>query len=322
MITKAQKTRLAIFLIVSTFVLLILLAVVAGTRFMEDRDEYLIEYADVSVGGLEVGTQVKYHGIKVGRVEDVYVDPEDITKVVVRVSLRKGTPVKTDTRAVVSGIGITGLKYIELSGGTQGAERVEPGGKILPGPSFAEETEQMLDKLDRTLENLVALTSEGTRTSLRHMLISMDSLMVRVIDLIEANRDAVRITSENVARVSEDLVRISAKAEDSVDQVHRIVHSEEIEKGLENLYEITGTLKRELGDERLGNTLAALNELISNADKTFTHLDLTLLKSRGDIIRSFEELRESLENLREATAAVREDPSVLLRRSSREELGE
>lgn len=322
MITKAQKTRLAIFLIVSTFVLLILLSVVAGTRFMEERDEYLIEYADVSVGGLEVGTQVKYHGIKVGRVEDVYVDPEDITKVVVRVSLRKGTPVKTDTRAVVSGIGITGLKYIELSGGTQGAERVRPGGTILPGPSFAEETEQMLDKLDRTLENLVALTSEGTRTSLRHMLISMDSLMVRVIDLIEANRDAVRITSENVARVSEDLVRISAKAEDSVDQVHRIVHSEEIEKGLENLYEITGTLKRELGDERLGNTLAALNELISNADKTFTHLDLTLLKSRGDIIRSFEELRESLENLREATAAVREDPSVLLRRSSREELGE
>jgi len=322
MITRAQKIRLAIFLIVSAVLLLALLAVVAGMKFMEERDEYFIEYADVSVGGLEVSTQVKYHGIKVGRVEDVYVDPEDITKIVVRISLRKGTPVKTDTRAVVAGIGITGLKYIELSGGTRQAQEVNPGGKILPGPSFAEETEQILDKLDRTLGNLVELTAEDTRTILRSTLTSVDSLLVHVIDLVEANKDQIRTTSQNVAKVSGDLIRISAKAEDSVDRMHQIVHSEEIERSLENLHEITSTLKSDLGDQQLGRTLKALNELIANADRTFTHLDLTLLKSRSDIIRSFEELRESLENLREATAAVREDPSVLLRRSSREELGE
>ena len=239
-----------------------------------------------------------------------------------QISLRKDTPIKTDTKAVVAGIGITGLKYIELTGGTKQADRVEPGGTNQPGPSFTEATEEMLDKLDRILANLVDFTSEDTRIVVRRTISSMDSLLIGIIDLIETNRGEIRATSQNVARVSEDLVRISAKAENSVDRVYQIVQSEEIEQSLHNLQAITSALKSDLGDQQLGKTLKALNDLIANADRTFTHLDLTLLKSRTDIIRSFEELRESLENLKEATAAVREDPSVLLRRSSREELGE
>ena len=322
MITRAQKIRLGIFLLAATVLLLGLLVLVVGTKFMEDWDEYLIEYDDVSVAGLSVGTQVKYYGIKVGRVEDVYIAPEDITKIVVQISLRKDTPIKTDTKAVVAGIGITGLKYIELTGGTKQAERVKPGGKILAGTSFTEETEEMLDKLDRILANLVDFTSEDTRAVVRRTITSTDSLLIGIIDLIETNRDEIRMTSKNVVHVSEDLIRISAKAENSVDRVYQIVQSEEIEQSLHNLQEITSALKSDLGDQQLGKTLKALNDLIANADRTFTHMDLTLLKSRTDIIRSFQELRESLENLREATAAVREDPSVLLRRSSREELGE
>ena len=44
MITRAQKIRLGIFLLAATVLLLGLLVLVVGTKFMEDWDEYFIEY--------------------------------------------------------------------------------------------------------------------------------------------------------------------------------------------------------------------------------------------------------------------------------------
>jgi len=69
--SRPMKVRLGIFvgtglaLLVGAFVLL------AGRAMLERRDYYSIRYSEkgASFSGLEVGSDVKYSGIKIGRVE-------------------------------------------------------------------------------------------------------------------------------------------------------------------------------------------------------------------------------------------------------------
>ena len=75
MATPAQKRRLALFFIVSAGILIVFLIVVAGSHLLEERDGYIVEFEDISVGGLNKGAAVKYQGIKVGRVENTYISP-------------------------------------------------------------------------------------------------------------------------------------------------------------------------------------------------------------------------------------------------------
>ena len=135
MVSKAQKFRLGIFIAFSSVLLIVFLVVVAGNKLLEKRDEYYIHYEDTSVIGLQVGGQVKYHGISVGRVDDIRIDKEDVKMVIVTISVKEGTPLKEDILATLAPVGITGLKQIELSGGTNEAKLLKPKSNILPGKS-------------------------------------------------------------------------------------------------------------------------------------------------------------------------------------------
>ncbi len=70
-----------------------------------------------SVTGLSRGGMVQYNGITVGEVVRLSLDPQDPGKVVTRVRLGARTPVKVDTTAVLAYTGVTGVGFIQLSGG-------------------------------------------------------------------------------------------------------------------------------------------------------------------------------------------------------------
>ena len=98
---------------------------------------YRIHFAD-SVSGLALGDPVKYHGVDVGAVEALKIDPADTRQVQVDVKLNKDAPVKTDTRASLKLKGITGVVYVELSGGDPRAKSLlatTPAGQVPEIPS-------------------------------------------------------------------------------------------------------------------------------------------------------------------------------------------
>lgn len=71
-----------------------------------------------AVTGLSVGGLVQYNGIKVGEVKALSLAPEDPRKVIARVRLDAAAPVREDTRAKLGLQGVTGLAFIQLSGGS------------------------------------------------------------------------------------------------------------------------------------------------------------------------------------------------------------
>jgi phospholipid/cholesterol/gamma-HCH transport system substrate-binding protein len=117
------------------------------------RDDvvYRIRFAE-SVSGLAVGDAVKFRGVDVGTVKAMTIDPADPQGVQVDVSLRKDTPVKTDTRAVLKLKGFTGVVFIDLTGGGADATRlvaVTPEGQI---PEIASEKSNLTTVIEQLPE--------------------------------------------------------------------------------------------------------------------------------------------------------------------------
>ncbi len=155
------------FFVVGLFVLGFLIAAVlfvvwlvgAGHR---DEVDYRIHFSD-SVSGMAVGDPVKFHGVDVGTVKAIALDPADPRLVQVDVSLRQGTPIKTDTKATLKLKGITGVVFIELDGGSPSAPTLLAStgtGQIPEIPSEKGTLSAVLDLLPQLLEKFSSIENQ------------------------------------------------------------------------------------------------------------------------------------------------------------------
>lgn len=320
MVTRSQKIRLGIFIGVAILLLLLLLSLIIGSKFLEKRDIYYIAYKDVSVGGLDIGSAVKYHGIRIGRVEDLKIDPEDITRIIVKISIKEGTPIKSDVEAVIAVVGITGLKLIELVGGTPEVETLKPNSYIKPGASVFEaitgKAEVIAEKLEFILNNLADIFSGESKTDLQDLIRNAKNSLANINYILEENRDNIQIGFANIRRISDELVVLSNDAKKTVNDISAIINSEELSNLLSNL----STASDDIKTAQLKKTIQDINTAVEGINKTFTHIDLTLVESREDIIRSMELLKETMQYLNEFSRLISEDPSLLIRARGVEEI--
>ena len=133
-----------------------------GSPGHHDDVLYRIHFPD-SVSGLAVGDPVKFRGIDVGTVKSLSIDPDDSRLVLVDLRLRKETPVKTDTRASLALKGITGVVYIELSGGDPAAKTllaVTPADQVPEIPTEKVGLKAMLDNLPKLVDKFSAIEDQ------------------------------------------------------------------------------------------------------------------------------------------------------------------
>jgi phospholipid/cholesterol/gamma-HCH transport system substrate-binding protein len=137
-------------------------AVWLGSPGRHDDVVYRIHFPE-SVTGLAVGDPVKFRGIDVGTVKAMIIDPDNPRLVQVDVRLRKETPVKTDTRASLTLKGITGVVFIELSGGDPGAKTLLAVTKPDTVPEIPSEKtglKAMLDELPKVVAKFAAIEDQ------------------------------------------------------------------------------------------------------------------------------------------------------------------
>lgn len=305
-VTRAQRARLGLFLLIAGALLVTLLVVVTGGKLLEKRDTYFVRYKDVSVSGLDIGSQVKYHGVRVGRVERIFVDPKEVETVVVELSLDHKTPVKADVKAVTSALSLTGIKIIELTGGRSAAITLKPGAEIPAGPSTFDlitgKAEVISEKLELVLTNLASLTGGENQQKLMSAVENATLILEDVHGILADNRDNIAQTIENLELASIDIRELAA--------------SPELRRTIANLDSTTAEIRA----AQIGRAVSDLRLGLTQARATFTHLDLTLLKGRHDLLTSLEILRESLDSFNEFARAISEDPSLLLRGTKAEEV--
>jgi len=315
MATRAQKVRLSIFLIASSTLLLTFFIILIGNRLLKRMDWYYIEYKDISVTGLEPGAAVKYHGVQVGRVAALSV--KDVATIQVQIEVEKGTPIKENTEATLTIVGITGLKFVELSGGSEDAPDLPIGGTIVAGESVFEtisgRAEIILAKLEQVLNNLNVMLNEETTVALRNALQSVNDVAEEVDGLIKDNREHLAFSAAKL-----DTLMISfASTADNIDRttatLNDLVQSGKIDSVVTNIAFITRRIRTQLDSLRLAETMADIRTLVNNSNQMVTHTDLIVVRARDDILQSMRSLEEALDNLREATDVIRDNPSVLIR---------
>jgi len=318
MATRAQKARLAFFLLTSSLVLAGFLFSVAGSHLLRERDRYYINFDD-SVGGLASGDVVKYQGITIGRVEHTSISPERLGTVVVEISVdRKKVPnvIRSDTRARLYTQGLTGLKYVELVAGTSTAEVLPPGGTIQTGETFLsnidERAQVLTEKIERLIDNLTQLSGADNRAQLNSMLSSGGSLMSSTDAVLLDNREHIDATLANLAALTASLAASASSLEAVMDSVHHMVAGARMQQTLDDLQVATHQARLQL-EGPLPQLLTNLNRMAGNIDTTVTHIDRTVLQSRKNILDAMQNLEETLLNIRQATELIREDPSVVIR---------
>ena len=132
-----------------------------------NRDDvlYRIRFSD-SVSGLALGDPVKYHGVDIGTVKAMILDPDDPRLVQVDVNLRKEAPVKTDTKATLKLKGITGVVFIELSGGSPKAPTLlaaTPQDQIPEIPSEKSSLNAALDQLPKVIQKFSSIEDQAKK---------------------------------------------------------------------------------------------------------------------------------------------------------------
>lgn len=317
---QAQRIRLGIFILVSLTLLLVMIGYFTARHLFEKKDFYYVAYTDVSVSGLEVGSPVKFLGINVGSISEIYIDSEDVNKIIVRLALREDTPIKVDAVAEIVSMGITGLKTIEIKGGSQDADFLPPESYISPGTSLMDDisgkAEVIAFKVEQVLNNLALFThpdnlNKITRT-VDHIATLADSArytLSLVSQMMEENRTDIRQTVETSRLISQQLEMTSIEFHQAVTQVNHIMQGDTIRQMLGNLRDVSVTLKE-----------TDLNALIESLATATLQTQELLLQIGSDIDRGSETLTQSLMllqntllNLNEASRKINTDPSLLIR---------
>ncbi len=119
-----------------------------------DYTEYVI-YTNESVAGMQKDSSVKYMGVDIGQVTDMQINPNNNEEVQINVKIKNGTPISVDTRAELKVFGITGLTYIELSGGSKQSPPLKPNANgLLVIKSTKSQIKNIADNINSSLEGL------------------------------------------------------------------------------------------------------------------------------------------------------------------------
>lgn len=318
---KAQKLRLGIFILVSSLLLIFVFLYFIAQAMFERKDHYYVAYQDISVSGLQVGSPVKFLGINVGSIAEIGIAPDDVNTIIVKLTLQENTPVKVDAVADIVAMGITGLKTIEIRGGTQEADFLAPGGYINPGTSLTEDitgkAEVLAFKAEQVLNNLQDFTDPANMAAFREAAQGITALadqanltILTVSDILEENREDVRQTLLTINNISNEVNNTSGELYHAIARFNEIMQGDTLSEVLANFRDISLTLKE-----------TKLNELIEELAMATKQTQSLMLRVGDDIDQGAESLidnltllQSTLVNLNDVSRKISTDPSVLVRR--------
>jgi phospholipid/cholesterol/gamma-HCH transport system substrate-binding protein len=219
---KRTAIRIGVFTFASAALVAVVLVTFAGLNFWRRHDRYYVEI-DGSVIGLSRGTNVYFDGIEVGSVDNIALSQHDLGRVRVAIDLDRGTPMRTDTKALIRGAGLTGLKTIDLQGGAIGAPPLPVGATLVASESgldrlqaqadrLADQSERLMTRLNKVVDNVEQATSPEQLGAI------VASTRETTANLARATHAAAALVADNRTAVH-DAVAALARASDNANQV-------------------------------------------------------------------------------------------------------
>jgi phospholipid/cholesterol/gamma-HCH transport system substrate-binding protein len=192
---RVSYTIIGAFVIVLGALLVAALLWLAAGGATGQYKDYLI-YLKSGAGSLNSNSPVLYHGVPVGRVSNVTLDPDNPTRARVVLSIKSDAPIKRDTKAEVDTRGVTGAGYISLSGGS-------PNSPPLQAPAEGE-----LPVIPTQVSSVTSLTTAAQDVAKRIIVVTkrLDAMLSdKNIKSISDSLHNISVLTSNLAQRSKDL---------------------------------------------------------------------------------------------------------------------
>ncbi len=231
-----------------------------------------------SVGGLAPGGAVYFAGIKVGNVTSLAFDPEDPNKVLVTAEVRQDVPVKTDTRAEVGANFLTGVAYIEMTGGTAAAPSIftQTPPKLVGRQSAISDVlaaaGSAVDKLSSIAERLDAFLADN-QESVANTTKNVEAFTGALAE----NAEGIKQFLASVGELSATASRLSSRLDGIIANVDQIVTAVDPQK-VDGILTSTDDFMRRAAtaSENIQNVIAQAETIASQLGEFSTGLNETL----------------------------------------------
>jgi phospholipid/cholesterol/gamma-HCH transport system substrate-binding protein len=289
-----METR-ANYVLIGAFTLLagvcLLLFALWAAKFSADRNwrRYEVIFNE-PVTGLTEGGSVQYNGIAVGTVDRLSLDRDDARRVIALLKLKADAPVKVDTKAKLSQQGITGVPFIQLTGGSPQAALLEPddNGDIPIIRTEPSALQNIADTANRLVSRMDQLLSEENIKRVSETLDHVEEATRAVSD----HREDIASLIANARQATETLNATLATANGSIERIDRDV-VRQLPALMDKLDAAVGKL-----DSAAGNANAMIAEnrpaVQSFANDGLAQLGPTLAELRG-LIRDLRRISDRLE---------------------------
>lgn len=299
--TRAHHVLIGAFTLVVVAAALLFALWLAKSSVSRQYDDYDIVFTE-AVTGLSQGGMVQYNGIKVGDVAQLKLDPQDPRRVLVRIRVGGDTPIKADTRAKLGLTGLTGVAFIQLTGGT-------PGSPPLTAPH---------DKIPRI---------QADDSALQKLLSGSENIVTNVNDII--TRASELLSKDNVDHISRTLEHldqvtstVAAERDDLKTLISQLTSaSKQMNETLAQTAKLTANANALLGNQGKA-TLASAAAAMKSMQDASQRLD-TILANNSNAISSgaqglsqlgpaIKELHRTLQSLRAITVKLENNPRGFL----------
>ena len=272
--TKINFFKIGLFVIALVISLLILVFWLGKFGFEKKKfDEYQIYFKE-SISGLNIGSSIKYKGFEVGNVNEIKLNPLNSEEIQLNIVIKKGTPIKEDNYAVLGNLGITGLKYIELKGGSNDSkllQKDENGFRII-----SSKTSDLTTLVDSTTD----LTNELTLVLAQMKKLLADENIKTISEILGKTQNSMT----NVEQFSLYLVNNEKKIDELIKNINILAKNgnksfESIDKSADSFKELSSEILLEI---RKGSfdIKDMSKESFDKLNNVLNSLDLTLLQTQ------------------------------------------
>ena len=296
--TRAERIKIGAFMLLCGIMICVFLGYVLSRFLNKEFDNYYTVFSE-SVIGLYKDAQVKLNGIDVGNVTEIAIDSSNLSQVIVRFRVNKGTPIKLGTRAgMTHGISLTGEKQIVLSGGRFDEPDVAEGG-FVPAEktafdAIANKATDIIGHVDSLMTNLNSIFSEENTQSISNSLKNFESATQNLNRLTQNLNTPIN----NISNAANSMKNVLAEIEEAKIAAKAGENMDILKEKLE-------AIDTKAMNENLTQAMESIKQLTQR-------LDQVVYKNQDQVGDAVVELNAVLENLEEFTQKIKNNPSVLI----------
>jgi|WetSurMetagenome_2_1015567.scaffolds.fasta_scaffold00172_16 phospholipid/cholesterol/gamma-HCH transport system substrate-binding protein len=299
-LTKAQRARLGVFVAVICGLVFVLVAIPLGLRVSHKEKTYFAYFSGESMSGLEQGSSVKYHGVLIGKVSAISYDPKNISRIRVAFKIQSDFPMKKDMYAQSWAMGITGLNYLDIMGGTNESPELPPNSEI---PTKVSMFSSLTGKIDVIVEKVELLLNHLNKISEPDSLASIKKILDNLVAVTEDAKSFFGSAGPDFKEIARTTRIVVGKIDSVASDVHGVAR----------------TLNRSLTEQDISRIVSRVDSTALSIRNLSETLLLMVKQNKEDISVSMENLREALESANQLAKELSENPSLLLKGEQQKE---